>query len=199
MLTFSSPIWTNSLGTRQWSSKILFPQLQAEVQRLEELKLLNIRNVTDAIRSEIAVFWEKCFFSTDQRQAFAPYFSGGFTLFDILNRTMSAFGKVLKLLTLFRGFYRRAAESAWCRDPALEAALWGSQRTFWRSSAVGRKLETLPGAGGESDGGRKSTPIVNETKVATKLSRPKMCLNFTISLWFIWGNALMVYLYHFII
>lgn len=55
-------------------------QLQAEVRRLEELKLLNIRNVTDAIRSEIAVFWEKCFLSTDQRQAFAPYFSGGFAL-----------------------------------------------------------------------------------------------------------------------
>uniref|UniRef100_A0A8C4HS48 Protein regulator of cytokinesis 1 n=1 Tax=Dicentrarchus labrax TaxID=13489 RepID=A0A8C4HS48_DICLA len=53
--------------------------LQAEVQRLEELKLLNIRNVTDAIRSEIAVLWEKCFLSTDQRQAFAPYFSEDFT------------------------------------------------------------------------------------------------------------------------
>ncbi|XP_075934939.1 protein regulator of cytokinesis 1b [Anarhichas minor] len=49
--------------------------LQAEVQRLEELKRLNIHNVTDAIRSEIAVLWEKCFFSSDQRQAFAPYFS----------------------------------------------------------------------------------------------------------------------------
>ncbi|KAM7405712.1 hypothetical protein PAMP_000139 [Pampus punctatissimus] len=53
--------------------------LQAEVQRLEELKLLNIRNVTDATRSEIAVFWEKCFFSTEQRQAFSPYFSEDFT------------------------------------------------------------------------------------------------------------------------
>ncbi|KAM7015364.1 protein regulator of cytokinesis 1b isoform 3-T3 [Tautogolabrus adspersus] len=53
--------------------------LQAEVQRLEELKLLNIRNVTDAIRSEIAVFWEKCFLSIDQRQDFAPYFSEDFT------------------------------------------------------------------------------------------------------------------------
>ncbi|CAJ1049887.1 protein regulator of cytokinesis 1 isoform X2 [Xyrichtys novacula] len=53
--------------------------LRAEVQRLEELKLLNIRNVTDAIRSEIAVFWEKCFFSIDQRQDFSPYFSEDFT------------------------------------------------------------------------------------------------------------------------
>ncbi|XP_026234963.1 protein regulator of cytokinesis 1b isoform X2 [Anabas testudineus] len=61
------------------SKKRNLDALQAEVKRLEELKLLNIRNVTDAIRSEIAVFWEKCFFSTDQRQAFAPYFSEDFT------------------------------------------------------------------------------------------------------------------------
>ncbi|XP_061594371.1 protein regulator of cytokinesis 1b isoform X2 [Cololabis saira] len=52
--------------------------LQAEVQRLQALKMLNIHNVTEAIRSEIAVFWEKCFFSTDQRQDFAPYFSEDF-------------------------------------------------------------------------------------------------------------------------
>ncbi|XP_041849196.1 protein regulator of cytokinesis 1b isoform X5 [Melanotaenia boesemani] len=60
------------------SKKRNLEALRAEVQRLEELKLLNICNVTDAIRSEIAVFWEKCFFSTDQRQAFAPYFSDDF-------------------------------------------------------------------------------------------------------------------------
>ncbi|KAM3877324.1 protein regulator of cytokinesis 1b [Diretmus argenteus] len=61
------------------SQKKNLEALQAEVQRLEELKLLNIRNVTDAIRSEIAVLWEKCFLSTDQRQAFVPYFSEDFT------------------------------------------------------------------------------------------------------------------------
>uniref|UniRef100_H3DN66 Protein regulator of cytokinesis 1b n=1 Tax=Tetraodon nigroviridis TaxID=99883 RepID=H3DN66_TETNG len=53
--------------------------LRSEVQRLEELKLLNIRSVIDAIRSEIAVLWEKCFFSTEQRKAFTPYFSEDFT------------------------------------------------------------------------------------------------------------------------
>jgi len=56
------------------------PQLRAEVERLEELKLLNIRNVTDAIRSELAAFWDKCFFSAEQRRAFAPYASGGLLL-----------------------------------------------------------------------------------------------------------------------
>ncbi|XP_056269270.1 protein regulator of cytokinesis 1b isoform X2 [Pseudoliparis swirei] len=53
--------------------------LRAEVERLEELKLLNIRNVTDAIRSELAAFWDKCFFSAEQRRAFAPYASEDFT------------------------------------------------------------------------------------------------------------------------
>uniref|UniRef100_A0A669CSB2 Protein regulator of cytokinesis 1b n=1 Tax=Oreochromis niloticus TaxID=8128 RepID=A0A669CSB2_ORENI len=61
------------------SKKRNLDALQTEVQRLEELKLQNIRNVIDAIRSEIAVFWEKCFLSTDQQQAFTPYFSEDFT------------------------------------------------------------------------------------------------------------------------
>uniref|UniRef100_A0A3Q4HAL3 Protein regulator of cytokinesis 1b n=1 Tax=Neolamprologus brichardi TaxID=32507 RepID=A0A3Q4HAL3_NEOBR len=61
------------------SKKRNLDALQTEVQRLEELKLQNIRNVIDAIRSEITVFWEKCFLSTEQRQAFTPYFSEDFT------------------------------------------------------------------------------------------------------------------------
>ncbi|KAM4630413.1 protein regulator of cytokinesis 1b [Polymixia lowei] len=61
------------------SKKKNLEALRAEVQRLEELKLRNIHNVTEAIRSEIAVFWDRCFFSTDQRQAFVPYFCDDFT------------------------------------------------------------------------------------------------------------------------
>ncbi|XP_061101603.1 protein regulator of cytokinesis 1b isoform X1 [Conger conger] len=49
--------------------------LEAEVKRLEELKLQNIWNVTAAIREEISSYWDKCFFSEDQRQAFVPYYS----------------------------------------------------------------------------------------------------------------------------
>lgn len=51
-------------------------QLQAEVKRLEELKLRNIQDLTKAIRDEITVLWEKCFYSADQRQAFLPYYDG---------------------------------------------------------------------------------------------------------------------------
>lgn len=53
-------------------------QLQAEVERLEALKVLNLRTVTEAIRSEVAVLWEKCFVSSEQRQTFTAYFSGEF-------------------------------------------------------------------------------------------------------------------------
>ena len=81
-------LFVTSCDGQYWGScfdSLFHPQLQTEVQRLEELKLLNIRNVTDAIRSEIAVFWEKCFFSVDQRQVFTPYFSGGFSCLTCLS------------------------------------------------------------------------------------------------------------------
>lgn len=61
------------------SKKKNLDALQAEVCRLEELKMKNIQNVTEAIRSEMTVLWEKCFFNTEQRQAFRPYYSEDFT------------------------------------------------------------------------------------------------------------------------
>ncbi|XP_056605560.1 protein regulator of cytokinesis 1b isoform X3 [Triplophysa dalaica] len=53
--------------------------LQAEVSRLEELKLKNIQQVTGAIRKDIATYWDKCFYSSDQRQAFVPYYDDDFS------------------------------------------------------------------------------------------------------------------------
>ncbi|XP_076853635.1 protein regulator of cytokinesis 1b isoform X2 [Brachyhypopomus gauderio] len=61
------------------SKKRNMEALQAEVKRLEELKLRNIQDVTNSIREDIAVFWEKCFYSTEQRQAFMPYYDDDFS------------------------------------------------------------------------------------------------------------------------
>ncbi|KPP80111.1 regulator of cytokinesis 1-like, partial [Scleropages formosus] len=47
--------------------------------RLEELKLRNIQEVIEVIRGEVALYWEKCFFSADQRQAFLPYYDENLT------------------------------------------------------------------------------------------------------------------------
>ncbi|ROL52795.1 Protein regulator of cytokinesis 1 [Anabarilius grahami] len=57
------------------STKSRLNTLQAELQRLEELKKKNIELVIHTIRSEIVKFWEKCYFSPEQRRAFVPYHS----------------------------------------------------------------------------------------------------------------------------
>ena len=51
-------------------------QLQLEVDRLEELKMQNMKKVIEAIRVELAQYWDQCFYSQEQRQAFAPYYTG---------------------------------------------------------------------------------------------------------------------------
>lgn len=51
-------------------------QLQDELNHLHELKLQNIKNVIEVIRMELKSYWDKCFYSEQQRQAFAPYYDG---------------------------------------------------------------------------------------------------------------------------
>ncbi|KAE8618116.1 hypothetical protein XENTR_v10009278 [Xenopus tropicalis] len=49
--------------------------LQEEFDRLQELKLQNIKRIVEAIRLEISSYWDKCFYSAAQRQAFVPFSS----------------------------------------------------------------------------------------------------------------------------
>uniref|UniRef100_A0A8D0WZ82 Protein regulator of cytokinesis 1 n=1 Tax=Sus scrofa TaxID=9823 RepID=A0A8D0WZ82_PIG len=53
--------------------------LQLEVDRLEELKMQNMKKVIEAIRVELAQYWDQCFYSQEQRQAFAPYYTEDYT------------------------------------------------------------------------------------------------------------------------
>uniref|UniRef100_G1NE45 Protein regulator of cytokinesis 1 n=1 Tax=Meleagris gallopavo TaxID=9103 RepID=G1NE45_MELGA len=53
--------------------------LKLEVDRLEELKLQNMKSVVQAIRAELAEFWDKCFYSQEQRDAFSPYYDEDYT------------------------------------------------------------------------------------------------------------------------
>ncbi|XP_055518554.1 protein regulator of cytokinesis 1b isoform X2 [Leucoraja erinacea] len=53
--------------------------LQTQLQHLEVLKLQNMKSVIEAVRQELASYWEKCFFSSEQRQAFAPYYEEEYT------------------------------------------------------------------------------------------------------------------------
>ncbi|XP_040198409.1 protein regulator of cytokinesis 1 isoform X2 [Rana temporaria] len=48
--------------------------LQDELDRLQELKMQNIKNVIEVIRTEIKSYWDKCFYGDEQRQAFVSYY-----------------------------------------------------------------------------------------------------------------------------
>uniref|UniRef100_A0A8C7Q1A8 Protein regulator of cytokinesis 1a n=1 Tax=Oncorhynchus mykiss TaxID=8022 RepID=A0A8C7Q1A8_ONCMY len=58
--------------------------LEAECRRLDELKMKNMKNVIGAIRAEVALFWERCFYSLAQRRAFTPYYDVDYTV-ELLN------------------------------------------------------------------------------------------------------------------
>ncbi|XP_070541094.1 protein regulator of cytokinesis 1-like [Ptychodera flava] len=53
--------------------------LQKEVARLEELKKQNIQRVTEGIREELKTWWDKCFYSRQQRHAFTAAYDDNFT------------------------------------------------------------------------------------------------------------------------
>ncbi|XP_033044823.1 protein regulator of cytokinesis 1 isoform X3 [Trachypithecus francoisi] len=53
--------------------------LQSEVDRLEELKMQNMKKVIEAIRVELVQYWDQCFYSQEQRQAFAPFYAEDYT------------------------------------------------------------------------------------------------------------------------
>ncbi|XP_004693165.1 PREDICTED: protein regulator of cytokinesis 1 isoform X7 [Condylura cristata] len=53
--------------------------LRLEVDRLEELKMQNMKKVIEAIRVELAQYWDRCFYSQEQRQAFTPYYDEDYT------------------------------------------------------------------------------------------------------------------------
>uniref|UniRef100_A0A672HUJ2 Protein regulator of cytokinesis 1-like n=1 Tax=Salarias fasciatus TaxID=181472 RepID=A0A672HUJ2_SALFA len=61
------------------SKKKNFEALQAEVERLELLKMQSLKSFTESVRAEIAVLWEKCFYSQEQQNAFIAYHDDNFT------------------------------------------------------------------------------------------------------------------------
>ncbi|XP_010018406.1 PREDICTED: protein regulator of cytokinesis 1, partial [Nestor notabilis] len=53
--------------------------LQLEVDQLEEMKLQNMKSVVQAIRAELAVYWDKCFYTQEQREGFSAYYDEDYT------------------------------------------------------------------------------------------------------------------------
>lgn len=72
--------------SRVFLFSLLSLQLQTELQRLEVLKMNSIKSFTETVRTEIALYWEKCFYSPDQREAFAPYHAGESSGLNVCDR-----------------------------------------------------------------------------------------------------------------
>ncbi|XP_039271413.2 protein regulator of cytokinesis 1-like [Styela clava] len=53
--------------------------LRKELFKLEELKRANIQKLTERSRSDIAILWDKCYYSKDQRHAFSPAYEESYT------------------------------------------------------------------------------------------------------------------------
>ena len=51
-------------------------QLQEELARCESLMSANLKQVIEATRKELLEWWDKCYYSRQQREEFRPYFSG---------------------------------------------------------------------------------------------------------------------------
>ncbi|KAF4792583.1 Protein regulator of cytokinesis 1 [Turdus rufiventris] len=64
---------------QSWSRVKTLRALQQEVDRLEELKLQNLKSVIQAIRTELADYWDKCFYSQEQRDNFSPFYDEDYT------------------------------------------------------------------------------------------------------------------------
>ncbi|XP_069078751.1 protein regulator of cytokinesis 1 isoform X1 [Pleurodeles waltl] len=53
--------------------------LQNEVERLEVLKVENLQHFIKEIRAELISYWDKCFYSVEQRKAFSPFDDDAYT------------------------------------------------------------------------------------------------------------------------
>lgn len=53
-----------------------FLQLKVEIAKCEKLKFDNIQRFVEGMRKEIVEWWDKCFFSREQREDFTAYFNG---------------------------------------------------------------------------------------------------------------------------
>ena len=73
-LAIASPILNKRISENSFSYFCM--QLQEEILRCEELKAANIRQVIEGARRQLHEWWDKCFFTEEQRNVFTPLLSG---------------------------------------------------------------------------------------------------------------------------
>ncbi|XP_027716891.1 protein regulator of cytokinesis 1-like [Vombatus ursinus] len=53
--------------------------LQLDMDRLEDLRIQNLKKMIEASKVELALYWEKCFYSQQQKEAFTYYYNEDYT------------------------------------------------------------------------------------------------------------------------
>ena len=50
--------------------------MKAEIARCELLKLQNMQQVIESTRRELTEWWDRCYYSPEQRRDFTPFYDG---------------------------------------------------------------------------------------------------------------------------
>ena len=50
--------------------------MREEIARCDLLKLQNIRSVIEGTRKELEEWWDKCYYSSEERAKFKPFYDG---------------------------------------------------------------------------------------------------------------------------
>ncbi|XP_010209403.1 PREDICTED: protein regulator of cytokinesis 1 [Tinamus guttatus] len=111
--------------------------LQLEVDRLEELKLQNLKEVIQATRAELVDCWDKCFYSQEQRDAFRPYYEEDYTE-TLLQLHDAEVGRVKRYYETHKDLFEAAQkwEENWQRFLELERKTTDPSRFANRGGAL---------------------------------------------------------------
>lgn len=71
----------------------------------------SIKSFTETIRTEIALYWEKCFYSLEQREAFAPYHTGESSGVSVCDGRSGSVGRQ-RVWPFHRQFHRGTSKPA---------------------------------------------------------------------------------------
>uniref|UniRef100_A0A8C6TX76 Protein regulator of cytokinesis 1 n=1 Tax=Neogobius melanostomus TaxID=47308 RepID=A0A8C6TX76_9GOBI len=91
-------------GCLQWLFTCL--QLLLEAERLEQMKLSELRSVSDRVRGEISEFWDKCFYSEEQRLSLSVFYTD-----EVSEQVLEALEAELQCLKQFYEGHRPIMEA----------------------------------------------------------------------------------------
>uniref|UniRef100_A0A8C6TNH5 Protein regulator of cytokinesis 1 n=1 Tax=Neogobius melanostomus TaxID=47308 RepID=A0A8C6TNH5_9GOBI len=104
-------------------------RLLLEAERLEQMKLSELRSVSDRVRGEISEFWDKCFYSEEQRLSLSVFYTD-----EVSEQVLEALEAELQHLKQFYEGHR----------PIMEAVQkWMDQWELFLELEVGPLVQSL--------------------------------------------------------